>query len=252
MTRSPGLPDRTALKRCTIASTSMRNDERACPRYAGKSPACRFRDILARGAIVGFALVFGTLMLLGAGSVVRPLFTPVAIVLAVALFTISRTQYVTFVIWLFFLTPFVRRVVDYQLGYQETSLVVLAPILAASVSLYLLVKKLPLLYSIGFLPFLIILCGLLYAYFVGIINNGSGFRNLRLSALGGAARLRFRHRVRLALLSGLSPGRLPTLPARRHRARDIRRLPVLLPAAVGRLLAAQRPASPRSASLIRR
>ena len=222
------------------------------PASCRQSPACRFATFCRAAPSLALPCVFGTLMLLGAGSVVRPLFTPVSIVVAVALFAISRTQYVIFVIWLFFLTPFVRRVVDYQLGYQETSLVVLAPILAASVSLYLLVKKLPLLYSIGFLPVLIVLCGVLYGYFVGIINNGPA--SATYDFLLWAAPLAFGFSIASDSRSypAYRQAVFQRFPGGRYRARDIRRLPVLLPAALGRLLAAQRPTSPRSASRIRR
>jgi O-Antigen ligase len=76
------------------------------------------------------------------------------------------------VIWLFMITPFVRRVADYYAGYQEASLIVLAPLLAAAISLYMLVKKLPLLYSLPFIPFMLVLAACLYGYFVGVINSG--------------------------------------------------------------------------------
>lgn len=131
-----------------------------------------YRMMLAQSAIVIFSLVFGTMLILGLGVLVRPLYPAVALILAALLFAVHRGQYAAFVIWLFMITPFVRRVVDYQAGYQEASLVVLAPLLAAALSMLMLIRKLPMLYSLPFLPFLLLLVGLLYGYFVGIVNSG--------------------------------------------------------------------------------
>lgn len=136
------------------------------------SPKLSYQQLVAQSAIFIFTLVFAMLLILGAAAVVRPLYPAAALLTAAALFAIHRGQYAAFVIWLFMVTPFVRRVADYHAGYQERSIIMLAPLLAAMVAAIVLVKKLPLLYSIPFLPFLVILLGLLYGYFVGIVNAG--------------------------------------------------------------------------------
>ncbi len=135
-------------------------------------PKLSYREMLANGAALGFSAFFGLLLFLGAAGLVRPLYPAAATVIAAILFAIYRGQYVAFVIWLYMITPFVRRVVDYQAGYQEVSIATLAPQLAASVALLCFFKKLPLLYSMSFLPFLLVLVGVLYGYFVGAVNSG--------------------------------------------------------------------------------
>lgn len=135
-------------------------------------PKLSYREMLANGAALGFSAFFGLLLFLGAAGLVRPLYPAAATVIAAILFAIHRGQYVAFVIWLYMITPFVRRVVDYQAGYQEVSIATLAPQLAASVALLCFFKKLPLLYSMSFLPFLLVLVGVLYGYFVGAVNSG--------------------------------------------------------------------------------
>ena len=74
-------------------------------------------------------------------------------VMGIILYLIHRGQYVSFVIWLYMITPFVRRVVDYQAGYQDVSMVTLAPQLAATVSLFCVFQKLPLLITFTFCLF---------------------------------------------------------------------------------------------------
>jgi hypothetical protein len=135
-------------------------------------PRLSYREMLAKGGALGFSAVFGLLLFLGAAGLVRPLYPAAALVLGVVLYTVHRGQYVSFVIWLYMITPFVRRVVDYQAGFQEVSIVTLAPQLAATVSLFCIFKKLPLLYSMSFLPFLLVLVGVLYACFIGMVNSG--------------------------------------------------------------------------------
>jgi hypothetical protein len=135
-------------------------------------PKLSYRGMVANGAAIGFSAMFGLLLFLGAAGLVRPLYPAAATVVAAMLYAVHRGQYVAFVIWLFMITPFVRRVVDYQAGYQEVSIVTLAPQLAASIALLCLVKKLPMLYNISFVPFLLVMVAVLYGYFVGVINSG--------------------------------------------------------------------------------
>ena len=104
-------------------------------------PRLSYREMLAKGGALGFSAVFGLLLFLGAAGLVRPLYPAAALVLGVVLYTVHRGQYVSFVIWLYMITPFVRRVVDYQAGFQEVSIVTLAPQLAATVSLFCIFKS---------------------------------------------------------------------------------------------------------------
>ncbi|MBK8176023.1 MAG: O-antigen ligase family protein [Rhodospirillales bacterium] len=131
-----------------------------------------YRQMLTNSAILIFSLVFTMLLFMKMGGVVRLLYPVAAISLAGALFFTNRAQYVAFVIWLFMITPFVRRVVDYQAGWIEANPVTLASILAAAISLIVLIKKLPVLYRISYIPFILILIACLYGFFVGCILSG--------------------------------------------------------------------------------
>jgi len=80
---------------------------------------------------LGFAAVVGAALLAGQGGLLQYAFPVAALGLAVVLERRSLTAYLSFVIWLWMLTPFVRRVADLQSGWHEQSLILLAPYLAS-------------------------------------------------------------------------------------------------------------------------
>jgi hypothetical protein len=76
--------------------------------------------------------------LLAAGhlaAVARPLFVVAALVLAVINIRRSPWQYLTFSLWIWTISPFVRRIVDYYGGFQPGSIILIAPNLLAVVML---------------------------------------------------------------------------------------------------------------------
>lgn len=81
-------------------------------------------------------LAGGTCVLADAGlaSPARVLFLVAAIVVAIRLERRDRARYVSFVFWLWFLAPFVRRIADLAGGWQEPSLVLLAPYMASAIA----------------------------------------------------------------------------------------------------------------------
>ena len=93
--------------------------------------------------------------------------------LAVALFAYVRSPatYVGFVFWSWLLTPFLRRVFDLQFGYHPASLLLLGPVLATAVSGFTLLRRAPSLRGTTYVPFLLAMFALLYAYTVGLIQQ---------------------------------------------------------------------------------
>ena len=78
--------------------------------------------------IVVFFAVWLAMSQVGLGGVGRPMFPAVAAVVAALLLRANRrSDYITFVLWLFTLTPFLRRVVDLHAGWSQVNLLMLAP-----------------------------------------------------------------------------------------------------------------------------
>ena len=80
--------------------------------------------------------------------------------------------YVNFTLWLWFLTPFVRRVLDYRHGWNPTSPSLLAPPLVAIFAFLPLMQRARELRGVMYAPFLLVFLALTYGYSVGMINAG--------------------------------------------------------------------------------
>ncbi len=131
-----------------------------------------YLDTLAYAALATFAIS-------GVAAFFGPLAAPAEILypflaLAAALLLIWRKPvlYVGVMWWVWFLTPAVRRLVDYRTGYTEASVVMLAPLLVTGVALVAVIGNAQKLPRSCRLPLAFVAFGLLYAYLVGILNNG--------------------------------------------------------------------------------
>ena len=122
---------------------------------------------LAAFIISGVSAFFGPL-----AAPAEVLYPFLALVAALLLIWRKPVLYISFMWWVWFLTPEVRRLVDFRTGYTEASLVMLAPLLVTGVALVTVIlnlQKLPRPYRF---PLAFIAFGLLYAYLVGVLNNG--------------------------------------------------------------------------------
>ena len=127
------------------------------------------------------ALTYATLaatVLVAAAAFVGPfaaftqlLYPVLALSTAVLLIWRKPATYIGFMWWVWFLTPEVRRLVDYRVGYTEVSPVMLAPFLVTALGLVAVLVKLPKLPRPYRLPLAFVAFGLLYAYAVGVLNN---------------------------------------------------------------------------------
>jgi hypothetical protein len=125
-------------------------------------------------AILGFVIFSALGALAGAGSIVRLTFPLGAFAVAVFLYWRYPILYLGFTWWLWFLTPWVRRLIDYRSGFVEPNLVLLAPYLVTLVSLVTFLRYFPKLYRRDGLPFVLALASVSYAIFIGLINSKYG------------------------------------------------------------------------------
>jgi len=95
-----------------------------------------------------------------------------ALAIGVLLYWRNPPLYVGFVWWVFFLTPEVRRLIDYQFGWNPTSPVMLAPSLLAALTFFTLLRHLPKLQFYPIFPFGLVFLGLFYGYGVGALRLG--------------------------------------------------------------------------------
>jgi hypothetical protein len=113
------------------------------------------------------------LVLLGKIHLLQLLFPVCTFGLGLWLYATTPALYVGFTLWIWFLTPFVRRVLDYEAGgYNPMNPVMLAPLLVTLISGISLFRFGGRLTSRSFVPFLLILAGVLHGFLIGAVYVG--------------------------------------------------------------------------------
>ena len=80
-------------------------------------------------------------------------------------------DYIIFCVVLFFIAPFVRRLVDFQLGFSSISLIMLTPYMASLLSIPALIQAVSRSRSSFPLPFILVLASALYGYLLALIEG---------------------------------------------------------------------------------
>ena len=129
-------------------------------------------DDLAAWSAVAALTLYVTIAVAGGGGRTLTVTYPLGC-LIVALFAYVRSPatYVGFVFWCWLLTPFLRRVFDLRFGYHPASLLLVGPVLVTAVAGFTLLRRAPSLRGTTYVPFLLALFALLYAYTVGLIQQ---------------------------------------------------------------------------------
>ncbi len=131
------------------------------------------RGLTASQAAVGLYLTVTVALLAGAGgSLASVAYVGVAVVAGVILLARDPVAYVNFSLWLWFLTPFVRRVLDMRHGWNPTNPALIAPPLIAMFALLPLLRHTRELRGVLYAPYLLVFAAFAYGYTVGVINAG--------------------------------------------------------------------------------
>ena len=110
-------------------------------------------------------------LLLGLGDFLRYAFPAAATAAGVFLFRRHAAAYIEFTWWMWFLTPLIARLVDYQSGWDPSRLMIVAPFLVTCVSGATLWRRFGLLRRTEYLPFVLVPAALLYGLGIGLIQN---------------------------------------------------------------------------------
>ena len=124
----------------------------------------------AYGAIVVMIAVPVLCIAGNQAGLLRVVFPVLSFVVGVFLFWRSKPLYVGLVCWLWFITPFLRRIADFQSGWSPTSAVLLAPYLAASISTITLLTSLKHFGERKSLPYVCALVGITYGTIIGLVR----------------------------------------------------------------------------------
>jgi hypothetical protein len=122
-------------------------------------------------AILGLLLITALCLAAGLGKVLNIIFPAGSFGVGLFLYLRYPILYVGFTWWVFFLTPFVRRVADYRSGFTDPSPMLLAPLLVAMITIVTFYRNLPKAHEQGSLPFVISAMGVFYGFLVGLIKG---------------------------------------------------------------------------------
>jgi hypothetical protein len=127
--------------------------------------------VLASG--ISFCAIAG-LFAAGQGPLLRVAIPAVASLLALVLYFQRPIVYVQFTLWIWFLTPWLRRLVDWRFGFAEPNFILLTPFLVAAIAGITLFRRDP-----QFpmrIPPTFVFCGtaIFYGFVVGMVLHPSG------------------------------------------------------------------------------
>lgn len=106
------------------------------------------------------------------GTVFAPAWSLSAAVVAFLLITRSPTAYLSFVLTLWMISPFVRRVLDFHHGFNPANLAIAAPVLASSVALLTAARFARELRGALHAPLVLVITAVVYGFLVGMLRNG--------------------------------------------------------------------------------
>lgn len=125
---------------------------------------------LAWTAILGLFLFSALCIVAGAGSILRLLFPVGAFAVGVLLYVRYPVLYVGFTYWMWFLTAFIRRLIDFRSGWDAQGVILIAPYLVMFISIVTFFRYLPKCYRQGSFPLVLPAMGVFYAFLVGLIK----------------------------------------------------------------------------------
>jgi hypothetical protein len=131
-------------------------------------------------AILGLVLFTVAGILVGAGKMLNLAFPVGAFAVGAFLYFRYPLLYLSFSWWLWFLTAFVRRLLDYRTSFTNPSPLLLAPYLVTGITLVTVLRYLPQARRQGGLPFVLPLAGLFYSFLIALVYQSpfEAFRGL--------------------------------------------------------------------------
>lgn len=140
------------------------------PTLSVKQLSLRSPSVQGWLAILALVLCTGLGVLAHAGSILRLAYPAGCFLVGAFLYLRHPLLYLGFTWWTWFLSPWVRRLIDLHSGWVDPSPVLLAPFLTTLVTIVTLLRHFPKAYRQGGLPFLLALGAVFYGFLVGLIN----------------------------------------------------------------------------------
>jgi hypothetical protein len=154
---------------------------RSAPARPGISPLLQYEasrnsqsasGLTAWATILGFVLTVAVALATGRGGLLEALYPALALGVGALLLAVRPHLFFGFVLWLWFLSPFVRRIAEYQSEWQLVSPILATPLLVTALCGLTVVRHMRELPRATLFPFAIALAGCALGFAVGIPLNG--------------------------------------------------------------------------------
>lgn len=122
-------------------------------------------------AILGLILLTAVGVLAGAGSILRIAFPVGCFFVGMLLYLRYPVLYVGFTWWLYFITPWLRRVIDYRSGWDAKGVILVAPYLVTLIACITFLRYFPRSYRQGSLPLILAVLAVTYGSMIGLVKN---------------------------------------------------------------------------------
>jgi hypothetical protein len=122
-------------------------------------------------AILGLVLLTTLGTFAGAGSLMRVFFPIGSLAVGAFLYQRYPILYHGFFWWLWFLTPFLARIIDLRNGWDPSRLILLAPYLVSLILLNTFFQNLPRAHYLGGRPLVMAFAAVCYGLLIGLING---------------------------------------------------------------------------------
>jgi len=104
-------------------------------------------------------------------ALLRPLFPAAACLVGYRIYKRNESYFLSFALWMFILSPLLRRVVDWRTSYQTQSMVLLAPLLVALLPAIHLRRRLYMVVPVIRNAALLTLAGIVFGAGIGVIKH---------------------------------------------------------------------------------
>jgi hypothetical protein len=155
---------------CNYLAENIRNSmmHLSCQKEEYKSVS---HNTYAFIVIIGFFALTAFLLLLKLGWIVNYEFPMGSLLISFYLYQRHPVLYLSFVLWIWFVCAFIRRMADFGSGWTDPSPVLLAPFLASFVSVNAVFRSLERRPDANQIPFFLSGASVIYGFFIGLLNQ---------------------------------------------------------------------------------
>jgi hypothetical protein len=122
-------------------------------------------------AILGLVAFTAICIAGGLASIFRPAYVVLSFLIGIFLYARYPMLYMGFVWWMWFITPFLSRLIDYRSAFDETRFIFVSQYLVTLITLHSSFKNLPKSHAQGGLPFMLTFMGVFYGFLIGLIKT---------------------------------------------------------------------------------